>query len=250
MDQAGFGCRDSIRGLDQRPRIVAALRRLKGCAKTKTRKKSGSSELQRKNQLAPEKNAGETSHDGDTVAGVTLTHPDRVLYPDQGITKRDLCLYYERVAERMLPHINGRPLSLVRCPRGEGQACFYQKHLTEFVPETVRGIRIKEKEKTDTYILVDDVQGLVSLVQLGVLEFHPWGSTEHNLEKPDLLVFDLDPAPGLDWAEVITAARLLRKLLDDTGLTSFVKTTGGKGFARRRAPVELVADWERLRNFR
>jgi bifunctional non-homologous end joining protein LigD len=202
---------------------------------------------------APETTMKKAKHrqsedDADTVAGVALTHPDRVLYPDQGITKRDLCLYYERIADHLLPHIKGRPLSMVRCPRGEGQACFYQKHFTESEPESVRGIRIKEKEKTDTYILVDDVKGLVSLVQMGVLEVHPWGSTEKHLEKPDLLVFDLDPAPKLDWSEVVFAARLLRKLLDEAGLTSFLKTTGGKGL-HVVAPVEPELSWDDFKDF-
>jgi bifunctional non-homologous end joining protein LigD len=198
--------------------------------------------------VAAKRRSPPTKSGQDVIAGVTLTHPDRVLYPEQGVTKRDLCHYYEDIAKWMIPYIKGRPLSLVRCPSGEGQACFYQKHLSDMTPDAVRGIRIKEKSKTDTYILVDDAKGLVSLAQIGVLEFHPWGSTEKYLEKPDLLVFDLDPAPDLDWNEVLAGARLLRKILDEVGLTSFVKTTGGKGL-HVVVPVEPTLSWDAFKDF-
>lgn len=196
----------------------------------------------------PKVNSQASEESSDTVAGVTLTHPDKILYPEQGVTKRDLCHYYEAVAAWMLPHIKGRPLSLVRCPRGEGQACFFQKHLTESAPDSVRGVEIEEKKTKGTYIVIDNVHGLVSLVQLGVLEFHPWPCTEKDIEKPDRLIFDLDPAPGIKMENIVTAARLVRDRLADSGLTSFVKTTGGKGL-HVVAPVQPKLNWDDFRAY-
>ncbi|HEX7968453.1 MAG TPA: hypothetical protein VF502_09550, partial [Stellaceae bacterium] len=164
------------------------------------------------------------------IGGVRLTHPDRVLYPEQGITKRDLAAYYQAVARAMLPHVAGRPLSLVRCPSGEGGTCFYQKHFDGGLPEGVRGVTIAEKEaKGGTYAVVEDVRGLIGLVQIGALELHPWGATVDRLEKPDLLIFDLDPGPGVAWVQVVGAAIEMRHLLTRLELESFAKTTGGKG---------------------
>jgi len=184
----------------------------------------------------------------EEIAGVTLTHPDRVLYPEQGITKKDLCLYYEQVAKVMLPHLKGRPLSLVRCPRGEGQACFFQKHFTDSAPDSIRGIEISEKNTAGTYILVDDVKGLISLVQLGVLEFHPWPCAEQNIERPDRLIFDLDPSPEIKMAELVQAALHVRDRLKEAGLISFVKTTGGKGL-HVVAPVQPTVEWDDFKKF-
>ena len=127
-----------------------------------------------------------------------LTHPDRVLYPDDGFTKRDLAEYYERVADWILPYVVDRPLTLVRCPEGHTGECFFQKHLTGTLPDAVHGVTIKEKGKKEEYVAIDDLAGLVSLVQMGVLELHPWPAREDNVERPDHLVFDLDPGEGVD----------------------------------------------------
>ncbi|MEO6326546.1 MAG: DNA ligase D [Thermoanaerobaculia bacterium] len=167
--------------------------------------------------------------DGVAVAGVTLTHPDRVVYPDQGATKRDLALYYEAVHTWMLPHLVGRPATLVRCPEGLGSPCFYQKHTGFGVPKTVRRISIQEKNKVDEYLVVDDLPGIVGLVQIGILEIHTWNSTADALETPDRIVFDLDPDPTVTFKKVIDTARRLRARMQELGLESFVKTTGGKG---------------------
>jgi bifunctional non-homologous end joining protein LigD len=180
------------------------------------------------------------------LAGVRLTHPARILYPAQGITKRDLALYYQTVADWLLPHVVGRPLSLVRCPSGQGGACFYQKHFDRGLPDGLTGIAVAEKAARATYAVVEDLRGLVALVQLGVLELHPWGATAARLETPDRLIFDLDPDPDLSWPEVVAAAIELRDLLAELGLTSFAKTTGGKGM-HVVAPVAPQLDWERFR---
>ncbi len=163
------------------------------------------------------------------VAGVRITHPDRVVYPEEGVTKARLARYYAAIAEHILPHFRSRPTALVRCPDGVGHECFYQKHPGPWTPPSLRRVRIREKSKTDEYLVIEDVAGLVGLVQMGVLEIHTWNAQADRLETPDRLVFDLDPGPDVPWRAVVTAARLVRAALEAQGLESFVKTTGGKG---------------------
>jgi bifunctional non-homologous end joining protein LigD len=182
------------------------------------------------------------------VAGVSLSNPDRVLYPEQGLTKKDLAEYYERVADYILPHVVGRPLTIVRCPAGRVGECFYQKHVSGSVPEAVRGVTVQEKGKREKYVAIDDLAGLVSLVQMGVLEIHPWGSTSGNLEKPDRIIFDLDPGPGVSWKQVIAAAREIRELLAGHDFVSFVRTSGGKGL-HVVLPIQPKRPWDEVKQF-
>jgi bifunctional non-homologous end joining protein LigD len=177
-----------------------------------------------------------------------LTNPDKVLYPEQGVTKRELLEYYALVAERMLPHVANRPLTLVRCPNGWQKSCFFQKHPGEGTPEAVRTIAIREKEGKAPYGVIDDALGLFSLVQLGALEIHTWGSRADDFERPDLLVFDLDPDPALDFRLVVDCARELRKIFESAKLESFVKTTGGKGL-HVCIPIVPEIDWEQAKDF-
>jgi bifunctional non-homologous end joining protein LigD len=163
------------------------------------------------------------------VAGVRLTNPDRVMYPDQGLTKLDVARYYEAIAEWILPHVRGRPTTLVRCPEGLSEPCFYQKHTGWWAPEALRRVKIQEKTKVGEYLVVDDLPGLVGLAQIGILELHTWNSLADDVEHPDRVVFDLDPDTALPWTRVIEAARTVRERLAADGLESFVKTTGGKG---------------------
>lgn len=167
--------------------------------------------------------------DGVAVAGVVITNPGRMMYPELGLTKLDLAHYYEDVATWMLPHVSRRPLTMVRCPEGHGRGCFFQKHAVDQFPEAIRRVPIQEEDGVATYVAIDSTAGLLSLVQMGVLEFHVWGSHMETLEYPDQVVFDLDPDPDLPFVKVIEGARLLRSVLEDLGLQSFVKTTGGKG---------------------
>src|SRR5690606_24133927 len=139
-----------------------------------------------------------------------------------GIPKLQLARYYEQVADWMLPHLRNRLLSLVRCPAGSGKACFYQKHPSAGAPDTLRQFDVAGDDGTEKYIAVDDLPGLISLVQLGVLEIHVWGSRADRYDKPDRLVLDLDPDPAVAWGEVITAAREVRALLEELDLVSFV----------------------------
>lgn len=182
------------------------------------------------------------------VAGVNLTNPGRVLYPEQGVTKRDLALYYESVGEFLLRRAAKRPLALVRCPEGTAEQCFYQKHPgPSFAPGLPR-IEIQEKEDLEDYVYLESVPHLVSLVQLGVLEIHAWGSTVDHLEQPDIVVFDLDPSPGVDLDYTKEIARRLRDLLTKLGLGAYLRVTGGKGL-HVVVPLVPEADWDAVKGF-
>jgi bifunctional non-homologous end joining protein LigD len=183
------------------------------------------------------------------IAGIRLSNPNKVLYKTQGLTKSDLAAYYEIAARRMLPYIADRPLSLVRCPAGPGGSCFYQKHDQGGFPAAMKAMPIVEASgKTDSYYYLDSLAGLVAGVQMGVLEFHIWGAKRDNIEKPDRLVFDLDPDVGLDFAEVRRAAADLRDRLAALGLKSWPLLTGGKGI-HIVAPLVRRSGWADIKAF-
>ena len=183
-------------------------------------------------------------------AGVRLTHPERLLYPDQGITKLALAEYYAAIEAWALPQLANRPLSLVRCPEGQGKECFYQKHATPAVPDVVGRVQIPEGAGTGTgtYTYIKDLAGLIAMVQMGVLEIHPWGSTVKKLETPDIVTFDFDPDIGLPWERVTEAALEMREALLGIGLRSFAKTTGGKGL-HVVVPLTPKLDWDTIKEF-
>lgn len=181
-------------------------------------------------------------------AGVRVTHPDRVLFAGQGVTKRRLAEYYLAVADRMLPHVAGRPLALVRCPRGSGKQCFFQKHANPGWPDAFRHVRIREKSGADDYLYIEDERGLVAAVQMGVLELHLWGSTAADVEHPDRLVFDLDPDEDLPFAAVVKASLQVKERLEAFDLTSFVMATGGKGL-HVVVPLAAGHSWAAHRDF-
>jgi bifunctional non-homologous end joining protein LigD len=157
---------------------------------------------------------------------VRLTHPDRIYWRDAGVTKEMLAKYYKRIWPRIRPHVTGRVLALVRCPEGADGQCFFQKHARAGIPtEFLHPVQ----EKGEKIIALDHLDGLIALVQGGVLEVHARGSTVDNRERANRLVFDLDPGPGTDFKDVVQAAREVRRRLRRVKLTSFVKTTGGKG---------------------
>ncbi len=183
-----------------------------------------------------------------TVAGVRVSSPDRVLWPGQGVTKGELFSYYEAVADAMLPQLVDRPLTLVRCPSGADEKCFYQKHAKDSIPDLVPRVRIEEKDGAEPYMFVDGLPSLIALVQIGVLEFHVWGSRRDRLERPDRLVFDLDPDEELAFGAVARAALDLRERLAGLGLESFPKSTGGKGL-HVVVPVTRRSDWDEARGF-
>ena len=186
----------------------------------------------------------------DLIEGVAVTNPDKVLDEESGLTKVQLARYYAAVADVMLRYISGRPLSLVRCPDGSGKPCFYQKHAGPGTPSGVGAVPVRSKSsgKIEQYITVDNVKGLVALAQLGVMEIHPWGSRNDELEKPDRIIFDLDPGDGVEWKQLVKSAVEIRGLLKQLGLESFVKWTGGKGL-HVVAPIEAQREWPEVKTF-
>jgi bifunctional non-homologous end joining protein LigD len=181
-------------------------------------------------------------------AGVRLTNPDRVFYPEEGITKLALAQYYAAIADWALPHLAQRALSMVRCPEGIGGQHFYQKHDMPGFSDVLGRIEIRDRSEGGTYLFIKDLAGLVAVVQMGVLEIHPWGSTVDRLETPDLITFDFDPDEGLACQHVTAAAIEMREALAGIGLESFVKTTGGKGL-HVVVPVAPKLEWEAIKEF-
>lgn len=195
------------------------------------------------------------------VNGVVLTHADRVYWPHEGITKRDLVEHYDRVASVMLPYVAGRPVAMVRCPSGllelpagarngsrRVDACFFYKHPPADFPGPFERVIITESGGPAPYLAITEPGSLTALAQMGVLEIHVWGSTSPDIEHPDLIVFDLDPDPAVAWPALAEGARQVRDVLGASGLESFVKTTGGKGL-HVVAPIRPANSWEEVHVF-
>lgn len=187
---------------------------------------------------------------GNEIAlkGVRLTSPEKVLYPEQGVSKRELADYYCTIADYILPHVARRPISLVRCPAGRQKKCFFQRHAGSGVPPEVSEVDIPGFEGSGAYLYIKDVRGLIALVQMGVLEIHPWGSRIDRPDRPDRIVFDLDPGEGLGFREVVAGAHDLRAVLRDRGLEAFAKTTGGKG-VHVVVPIARRYEWPDVKAF-
>jgi bifunctional non-homologous end joining protein LigD len=177
------------------------------------------------------------------VHGVRVTHPERVVYPASRISKLDVVRYYETVASRILPHLKGRPLTLVACMSGIDRGCQYLRHSKVWGPKTIRRVRIREKTKLGEYMIADTIEALLALAQLNVLELHTWNADfDRDVERPNRLVFDLDPGEDVAWGQVIAAARLVRRMLLALDLDSWVKTTGGRGL-HVVVPIEPDHEW-------
>jgi len=186
---------------------------------------------------------------GLVVGGVTITHPERLVFGEGGPSKGEVAAYYEAVGRWMLPELRGRPLSLVRCPQGSTGPCFFQKHHADTLGEHVHAVTLEEKGGDDAeYIYVDDVRGVLELVQMNTLEFHPWSSRADDPDKPDRMIFDLDPAQGVAWKAVVAGARMIRERLADVGLESFVRASGGKGL-HVVAPIRRGPSWDKVKAF-
>lgn len=180
---------------------------------------------------------------------VKISSRDRVIFPDSKITKGQLADYYAAVAPILLPWLANRPISLVRCPQGRAKQCFFQKHDAGSFGAHVHHVDIREKDgSTEPYLWIDDADGVLACVQMGTIEFHGWGSRVEDVEKPDRLVFDLDPDEGLDFAKVKKAAEDLKEHLADLGLTSFPMLTGGKG-VHVIVPLTPQAEWPAAKSF-
>ena len=177
---------------------------------------------------------------------VVITHAEREVFPKTGITKGDVADYYRAIAPYILTEIGGRPLSVVRCPDGAGKACFFQKHEMPGWGPHIFGVDVKSERKK--YLCIDEPAGLLELVQMNVLEIHPWGARASDPDRADRIVFDLDPHPDVKWARVVAAASEMRKQLGRIGLTSFLRTSGGKGF-HVVVPLNPPAAWDEVKAF-
>ena len=183
-------------------------------------------------------------------APIRLTHPDKILDAQTKLTKQQLADYYWAIAPYMLPYIADRPVSLVRCPGGVGHPCFFQKHVTGTLPAGVESVDIPDKKtgKKEPYITLSTAEAVAGLAQMGVLEVHPWGSKNDNLERPDMIVFDLDPDAAIPWRTLADSAAEVRRQLKSVGLESFLKTTGGKGL-HVVVPITAKPDWSAVKQF-
>jgi bifunctional non-homologous end joining protein LigD len=181
-----------------------------------------------------------------TRTSVTLTHPDKLLWPEAGITKQGLLDYYEEVWPLMEQFVVNRPLALVRAPDGVGGPRFFQKHASPGMHEKI--LRMADPKDGEELLYIEDFDGVAALVQNGVVEIHIWGSKIDSIEKPDQIIFDLDPDEGLDIADVREATQDVHSRLDELEMPNFVKTSGGKGF-HVVVPLRPKADWERVKTF-
>ncbi len=182
------------------------------------------------------------------VAGIAISNAERVVFSDIQFTKLQLAEFYRDIAEHILPHIVDRPLSIVRSPQGGAKPSFYQKHFEGSLPLGVRSIPIQEKQEVDDYFYIHDLAGLISLVQFGMTEVHPWGAKIDQVDRPDRIVFDLDPGMGTNWEHVVDGAGELHERLTDLGLQSFLRMSGGKGL-HVVIPIQRRHTWEEVKDF-
>jgi bifunctional non-homologous end joining protein LigD len=185
------------------------------------------------------------------IGGVAFTHPERVIYPESGVTKAALARYWESVSPVALPLMRERPLTLIRCPGGIDAPCFLQRHAGKGTPDAVPRVTVPDKKgkaKEEPYLYVSDLESLLSLVHVGVLELHVWNARVDRLDRPDTIVMDLDPAPDVPWGHVVEGARALRDLLEEMGLVSWPRATGGKGL-HVVAPIARRAGWDAVAAF-
>jgi bifunctional non-homologous end joining protein LigD len=208
------------------------------------------SKSDRHTPMPASKTSRSTAKAAPSKADLPITHPDKVLDYESGMTKRDLAEYLIAVSERMLPHVADRPLSVVRCPEGSGKQCFFQKHIGVGVAKGISNVPVPNKKNgsVEQYLTFNSVEGLIGTAQMGVLEIHPWGSKNDSLEKPDRIIFDMDPDEAIDWKTLATTAKEFRARLEDFGLQSFLKTTGGKGL-HVVAPIKPEYEWADVKDF-
>ncbi|MEI2455249.1 DNA ligase D [Lysobacter firmicutimachus] len=182
------------------------------------------------------------------VESLPLTHPERIVYPDAGIRKGEVAEYYRAVSAWLLPELIDRPLSLLRCPHGIADACFFQKHYNGSFGRDVHPVALEESGGRADYVYVRDLDGVLALVQMNTIEFHPWGARRKAPDKPDRMVFDLDPAEGIAWSELKRAAREVRDRLAELGLESWVRLSGGKG-VHVVVPIRPGPQWSEVKDF-
>lgn len=183
------------------------------------------------------------------VRRIKLTHPERVYWPDEGVTKAGLADYYTEVWPWIAPHIVGRPLALLRLPDGVGgRQQFFQKHEWKGMNAAILKVQDPAEPTDAPSLAIADLDGLIALAQSAALEIHPWGSTLKDWERPDRIVIDLDPGDGVDWSDLVTAAQEVRARLEAKGLAAFAKTSGGKGL-HVVAPLKPKAQWPEVKTY-
>ncbi|MCY1713663.1 DNA ligase D [Caproiciproducens galactitolivorans] len=190
----------------------------------------------------------ETDGNSIIIQGIRITNPDKVMFDDPAITKADVIRYYEKVSERMLPYVGHRILSIVRCPKGISQTCFYKKHPGAGSKGVVTIPVSNSDGETEEYFYLENVSGLISEAQMGTLEFHIWGSRVDELEKPDMMVFDLDPDEGMDLGTVRQGVKDMKSILTELSLNSYLKTSGGKGY-HIVVPLTPSVSWDTFHDF-
>jgi bifunctional non-homologous end joining protein LigD len=200
-------------------------------------------------QASMGKRSAKADSEGDPFP-IPLTHPDKQIDEESRLTKRQLAEYFWAIQDHILPHIADRPLSIVRCPEGSTKPCFFQKHVTSNLPQGIEGIKIRGRRSgiVENYITLSSPLGLAGLAQMGVLEIHPWGSRNNDVEKPDRIIFDLDPDEAIGWRTLAESAAEVRERLRLCKLESFLKTTGGKGL-HIVAPIAPEYDWPVVKQF-
>lgn len=211
-------------------------------------KQHNAAHLKLNNMVKPGTDTTKTPTPAKSLAGVRFTSPERVIYPETGVTKLEIATHYLEMAPLMLPHLAKRPVTMIRCPDNYHK-CFFQKHMDKASQlGGLSPVKVQEDKGAATYASVESAGGLIALVQLGVVEFHTPGVRSDRLTHPDRFIMDLDPDPTVGWEAVVEAARALRDLLQELGLTSFVKTTGGKGL-HVVTPIRRTLTVEEVRQF-
>lgn len=190
----------------------------------------------------------ESNSNNIIIGGVKISSPDKVIFENPEITKADVIKYYQKVSERMLPYVTHRILSIVRCPKGVSQACFYKKHPGPGSKGVVTIPLNTGDGEAEEYFYIDNVSGLLSEAQMGTLEFHTWGSRVNELENPDMMVFDLDPDEGMDIERVRQGVRDIKSILLELSLDSYLKTSGGKGY-HVVVPLKPSVNWDTFHDF-
>ncbi|HEX4564970.1 MAG TPA: non-homologous end-joining DNA ligase [Vicinamibacterales bacterium] len=182
------------------------------------------------------------------VRGIRITNPDRVMYDAPKLTKLDIARYYDTIAPAMMPHVEGRPLTLVRCGAGILGDCIFMKHSKLWAFPALKRVKIPEKAKIGDYLVIETAEGIVGLAQMDILEIHTWNTRYQRVELPDRIILDLDPGPDVRWPAVVAAAKLVRRMMQTLDLESFVKTTGGRGL-HVVIPIAPREDWSACLDF-
>jgi bifunctional non-homologous end joining protein LigD len=212
------------------------------------RSDKSANQIVREDAVEPARVAPVNKSPPTSVRSVQMTHPDKVLYPETGTTKRDVASYYQSILQWILPHVVDRPLALVRCPAGRASQCFFQRNWSSSLPTAIDPVDVSDEKTKEIHVGVHDLEGMLSLVQIGVLEIHTWNCRSNNVAHPDQLIFDLDPGPDVTWKQVIEGARVLNQRLTKLGVPVYLKTSGGKGL-HLTIPIVPNIDWRSTKEF-